>query len=51
VTQPRWDELLDLDWEAELVLIDADWAAESARIDADGPRGREEVNDGEEGRA
>jgi hypothetical protein len=25
---PRWDELLDLDWEVEQILIDADWARE-----------------------
>lgn len=49
---PRWDELLDLEWEAELVLMDADWMTESARIDADGERTRtaREVDDGEEGR-
>lgn len=34
----RWDERLDLEWEAELALIDADWMVQSALIDADGER-------------
>lgn len=34
----RWDERLDLEWEAELALIDADWMVQSALIDLDGER-------------
>ena len=45
MTGPRWDEVLDLEWEAEWTCIAADWAAQLVLIDLDGER-TEEVNDG-----
>lgn len=34
----RWDELLDLEWEAEWACMEADWTVQAAAIDLDGER-------------
>jgi len=45
--EPRWDELLDFDWEVERLLLDADWAREERQIDEDGERTPEGGEHGE----